>query len=180
MKIRMKKNKTSYILQIIVILLVSSCQPKLTAEETSFKQLFPDVKMNSEFTIIYEKEGQNEVSINYTSGENINLVLVFNSKKNIWFPNSFGLKTYTYKNNNWVELENQKIITDFDGWESGFNLDKLRGYKSIIIIPKVENKDLPQKIRVVIIGNIAKGSEFSITEITNKKVGSFIDILLLP
>lgn len=180
MKIKMKKNKISFILRIIVIFFASGCQPKLTAEETSFKQLFPDVKMNSEFTIIYDKEGQNEVSFNYKPGENINLILAFNSKKNIWFPNSFGLKTYTYKNNNWVELDNQKILTDFDDWVSGFTLYKLRGYKSIIIIPKIEKKDLPLEIRVVIIGNIAKGSEFSTTEITNKKVGAFIDILLLP
>mgnify|MGYP000849905591 CR=1 FL=1 len=161
------KKRTNILIIISLVTLLSGCnmgsQNELSGVDLPLEQ------MNNDLTLIAPPE-LNE----FDTGKYVGFVLANNANTPIILSANYGIHLYQLANNEWMPIED---IMDYGNEEKIIYPISEGSFQEVVLVahPKVEMKDKPVTVRVVVVGKylLANGN-------IGDEVGAYVDITLPP
>lgn len=163
-----------YRLKILIIglllLVLATCQSgNLDEKESSFRELYPSTSMNEALELRVWK-------FDNTLGDEriIDLFIENQSNYHLHFTNNFGARIFTYSETDgrWIEIRDKMTTYGNDIILSP------KGYEQLYIRNTAVIPDLPDSIYINCIRIVIHGNAIRDNEVTDEKVGAYIDINL--
>jgi hypothetical protein len=168
-------SKISYLsitISSFLFLLTGCSIIKSSKQEAAFKELFPNIEMNSKIRF-WDPKTANEL---FKIGDSVDLTLENLTTDKIIFPSDYGIKIFTLNNSvNWTEISNRAHYFPPGNPQVSPKGEGMPGIIGIGCYPELTNEGKPIVIRVAVVGTV-----YHDNVPTNERVGAFVDVTLQP
>jgi len=168
-------SKISYLsITVLSFLFLSTgCQiSKSSKQEGAFKELFPNIEMNSKIRF-WDPKAANE---SFRVGDSVDLTLENLTTDKIVFPSDYGIKIYTFKTpGSWTEIPNRGKYFPPGNPQVSPKGEGMPGVIGIGLSPALMSEGKPIVIRVAVVGTV-----YHDNVPTNEQVGAYVDVTLQP
>jgi len=168
-------SKISYLSITVLsfLFLLTGCQiSKSSKQEATFKELFPNIEMNSKIRFWDPKIEAKPFKI----GDPVFLTLENLTTDKIVFPSDYGIKIYNLsKAGGWIEIPNDVKYRPKGNPQVSPKETDMPGITGIPLLPELTNEGKPIVIRVAVVGTV-----YHDNVPTNEQVGAYVDVTLQP
>jgi hypothetical protein len=168
-------SKISYlsITALSFLFLLAGCSITMSSkQEAAFKELFPNIEMNSKIRF-WDPKTANET---FRIGDSVDLTLENLTKDKIVFPGDYGVKIFTFNNTgSWTDIPNRGKYFPPGNRQVSPKGDGMPGVIGIGLSPALTSKGKPIVIRVAVVGTV-----YHDNVPTDEQVGAYVDVTLQP
>jgi hypothetical protein len=161
-------------LTIVIALAVSICGCGLITDtitrDDDFKQIVPELELNTAIRLLISDQLTNEFTIGYS----FDLLLENTSEHQVWFPQGYGLRVFSYSEDSkeWIELQNR--VEYVSGIEDILDPHGKGNWLAVVSAnPEITKSIEPVSVRILVVGEIFTGGRP-----TGEQVGAYIDVSL--
>ena len=161
-------------LTIAIALALSLCGCGLITEtivqDDDFKQIVPELELNTAIRLLISDQLPNE----FTIGSSFDLLLENISEHQVWFPQGYGLRVFSYSEDSkeWMELRNR--VEYVAGIEDILDPHGKGNWLAVVTAnPEITKSIEPVSVRVLVIGEI-----YNDGNPTGEQVGAYLDVSL--